>query len=209
MSLVDELRKQISDLHKTHHATLTEVRGNHRLTTQGKAEAIRESFDQTRGQVDKLRTDATASAAARGQQLKSSLFGVMGDVSSYRSAQDRVAAAKTAGQLGEIMQQAHEAGDQEVVRAGFARAWQQASSTPGNSQWRFLVDEYGRENGVTDKVAELDDLTAITSPAGKLRDGIEAGLPTPAELRPGYRPLAPGPIAEGASLNAGTPMRTW
>ena len=182
-------------------ARLTTTRGNKRLSEAGKRADIAADYEKTKAQISAIKHEAAAQGESRQTQLQRRLFGLKpgqsgSDTVAHRDAVDRVAQAKTADALADLMESASLANDQSLIRAVAGRA-HRLSSGIGGEKYRGLVQAYVAEEG-GQAVADLDEYTQLTSSASKSQAMVESmatSLSKPSELSDSRVPNAtvPGP----------------
>jgi hypothetical protein len=161
-------REQIKRRVGAYRERLAEIRADKTLSPLGKRRAIAEVYAATKAEVDPMRQAIAERETTSVRGLERRLFGMSrgadpSEVIAYRDAVDRVSAIRRPGELGELMQRAATTGDDTLLRAAAAHAWQQSQKPLASDDWAPLVDEYMNENpGLqTDFEALLDANTAL------------------------------------------------
>ena len=160
------------------------ARRDNALTPYGKYLELKRLYDDYSPRADLLR-----SLMERGEQVDTSalrrrLFGLpqgadSSDAISFRDAQDRVAGLK-ADALTSLMDRAEQSGDELLLRAGFARAWE-LSLIGLESMADEIVAEYALTHpNVEQDLNRLRDTRSTIQQA--LVDRVEMAIPRPQEL---------------------------
>lgn len=187
MATPDETKAQIVAIVEQYSADVKAVREDITLSPLGRYRGLQQLYDTTSQQVANLRSTLDQNTNGDRRTLERRLFGLpsgadASDVVSYRDAQDRVADAKRAEDLGELMERAAGSGDEMLLRAGFARAWRESLNPMGSDVWADLVSEYLDQHPASRRDAEA--LTQL-SPRGMTATFLERMRMTvtkPAEL---------------------------
>lgn len=192
----EKARDQAAAAVKAYNARVRAIRADDSLSEKGKHDALEAEFKKAQATTSKLRDDSAQTAESRRQALRRELFGLSygssdAEVVSMRDAQDRVAQAGGSEKLGDLMDQATVTGDRSLLRAGFARAWQQGRnpmSPAGAAKWNGLVDEYVRQNpSVKGPLEELEQLNSSASRTAQTLESMMTQPKAPDELgRPSW-----------------------
>jgi hypothetical protein len=190
-SRVDEqAREKAAAAVAAYNGRVKAIRADDGLSDMGKRSALEAEFEKAKATTAKLRGDAEKSAERRQQALRRELFGLSYGSSdtavvSLRDAQDRVTQAKSPEELGELMERAAVTGDESLLRAGFARAWQQGRNPLGSAaKWNGLVDEYAQQRpSVKGQLQELEQLISSAGQTAEFAERMETTPVPPSELR--------------------------
>ncbi|PKK12948.1 hypothetical protein [Thermomonospora sp. CIF 1] len=169
---------------------ITRIRQNPDLSDLGKRKAMAVARHRTVQEIDRIRDEATATWQTRKAALERRLFSIGSEPDhltaalSLRDAMDRVSGVKTAHEAQLLMRRAIRTGDQELARATFMRAWDEAGSGLAGSGWGQVVRDYVTHvrSDLAGDVEELAEMQAATTPAARMAERIETGVPTPPEL---------------------------
>lgn len=176
MATPEATKQQIIDLVSQFNADIKATREDVTLSPLGRYRRLQQLYDTTSERVAKLRSTIDKDTHGDRRELERKLFGLprgadAADVVSFRDAQDRVAQAKRAEDLGDLMERAASSGDDALVRAGFARAWKESMSPLGSDVWAGLVDEYLNQYPAARRDAEA--LTHLTTSRGLTAGMVE------------------------------------
>lgn len=188
MATPDQTKQQIIDLVSQYNADVRAAREDLTLSPLGRYQRLQTLYTTARDRVGQLRSGLDQSTNGDRRTLERRLFGLPGsagaaDVVSFRDAQDRVASVKRAEDLGELMERASTSGDEMLLRAGFARAWQESANPLGSDTWAGLVAEYLDQYPSARR--DADALSQLTSPRGRaagMLERIGMTVSKPAEL---------------------------
>ncbi|GGR78544.1 hypothetical protein GCM10010169_23400 [Micromonospora fulviviridis] len=162
------------------------IRNDDTLSPKGKRQQLEQLYNDTAPRAAELRRQMDRGQYQSRTALERQLFGLpagasSSDAISYRDALDRVAAIKDPHQLGELMERAHTSGDDMLLRAGFAHAYQQTRNPLASDLWGGLVAEYVENNPAAGQaLAELDGHSV--SRAQALTDAVNMSISKPPEL---------------------------
>lgn len=188
MATPDQTKQRITDLVSQFNTDVKAVREDLALSPIGRYRRLQTLYDAVSGQVAQLRSTLDTDTNGDRRDLERRLFGLpraadASDAVSFRDAQDRVAQAKRAEDVGDLMERAASSGDDMLVRAGFARAWRESLNPLGSDTWAGLVSEYLDQYPAARGDAEA--LTQLTSPRGRTAGFLERmgmTVSKPAEL---------------------------
>lgn len=179
----DRIMRTIADFN----AQVSQIRSDKHLSDLGRRTKIVALTDKTRDEVTRLRGDADAKAGAQRKALQTRLFGLSPhasatDVISFRDAQDRVERVKSAEELGSLMERAATTGDQALLRAGFAKAFERSRNALNGGMWEGIVSEYVSDHPeVADDVGEYEQLTSSRALTAEFAERMATSVPTPPE----------------------------
>lgn len=176
MATPEQSKAEIIGLVSQYNADVRATREDLTLSPLGRYRRLESLYTSARDRVARLRGDLDQGSNGDRRELERRLFGLprgadASDVVSFRDATDRVAQVKGADALGELMERASTSGDEMLLRAGFARAWQESTNPLGSDQWAGLVDEYAAQYPAV--VRDLDALRTLTTTRGATRAFME------------------------------------
>jgi len=181
----DNIRQHID----TYNKTLATVRADKNLSELGRRNAVKAAYEDAQAKVRALRAKVDADQATRRHNLERRLFGLdplagPSDVISFRDAQDRVSRAKSADELGELMEQAHASGDKTLLKAAFAMANRRSRGALGADDWAGLVEEYVAEHpSAAGDLAEYRAMNSTDSLTVSFAERLATSVSRPAELQ--------------------------
>jgi hypothetical protein len=167
---------------------VVETREDLTLSPLGRRRRLEELYNTTREQVDRLRATLDQDSNGDRRELERRLFGLprgadATDVVSFRDATDRVAQVRRPEELGELMERAAGTGDDMLLRAGFARAWQESRKPLSSDTWSGLVAEYADQNpGVRGDLEALERLTSGRGATQGFMERMAMSVTRPREL---------------------------
>lgn len=180
-------RERIEERVRAYNAQVADIRANPLLSERGKREQIKDLYDQHKTAVDTMRAHADKTQQTTAGDLERRLFGMTstdpGAVISYRDAADRVSSIKTPAELADLMTRAHHAGDEQLVRAGFAKAWQESKNPLGSEEWDGLVRTHVELNpAIEDDLTQLAEITSSRGKTAQFVERLATSISKPKEL---------------------------
>lgn len=165
----DDTKQQIIDLVAGYNRDVAAVREDLTLSPLGRHRRLEQLYTATRDRVTQLRSTLDRDTNGGRRELERRLFGLprgadATDAISFRDASDRVAQVRRPEEVGELMERAAGTGDELLLRAGFARAWQESRRPMASDTWDGLVAEYADQNPAV--VRDLEALRELTSTRG-------------------------------------------
>lgn len=182
----DPAREAMSERVSAYNQQVREIREDPRLSEQGRREALQQAYETAHGTVTKMQADDAQKTETTATELRRALFGLDSNTATlaYRDAQDRVSKVRTPEALGDLMDQADASGDDTLLRAGFAVAYERSTNPLGSDGWDNIVAEYVRTRPKA--AANLTALRAATNRHGRTAEMVrrmETSVSKPRELR--------------------------
>lgn len=180
-------RERLEDKVRAYNAQVNEIRNNPQLSERGKREQIKDLYEQHKPAVDTMRAQANKGQQTTVSDLQRKLFGMTAKdpaaIISYRDAVDRVSSVKTPTELAELMTRAHNAGDEGLVRAGFAKAWEKSRDPLGSDDWTALVATHVELHpDIEDDLTQLQQMTSSRGRTAELAERMATSISRPKEL---------------------------
>lgn len=188
MAAPEQTKQQIMDRVTAYNRAVTETREDLTLSPLGRRQRLEALYNAARDEVDQLRGTLDRDSNGDRRDLERRLFGLPRnadavDVVSFRDANDRAAQVRRPEGLGELMERAAGTGDDMLLRAGFARAWQESRKPLSSDLWSGLVAEYADLNpGVRGDLEALERLTSSRSATAMVMERMAMSVSRPREL---------------------------
>jgi hypothetical protein len=188
MATPEQTKRQIMDRVSAYNKAVVETREDLTLSPLGRRRRLEQLYTAARDEVDRLRGTLDRDSHGDRRDLERRLFGLprgadAADVVSFRDATDRVAQVRRPEDLGELMERAAGTGDDMLLRAGFARAWQESRKPLTSDTWSGLVAEYADQNpGVRSDLEALERLTSGRGATAGFMERMAMSVARPREL---------------------------
>ncbi|MFB9238681.1 hypothetical protein ACFFWC_24660 [Plantactinospora siamensis] len=179
-------REQLLRLADDYRRKAAAIRADDTLSTKGKRQQLAQLYEDTEPRRAELATQMQRHDYTSRSDLQRRLFGLpagatASDAISFRDAQDRVAGIRDPHQLADLMERAHTTGDQMLLRAGFAHAYQQSRNPLASDMFVHLVNEYADQHPAAQ--LDLQELEGkAISRNQDLADRALMAVPKPREL---------------------------